>query len=172
MIIRLRFVPSSGILSLIRQFYGWKGARMRGLRLVFVVLPTLLAGSVAVGAADAGSIVSWGAIAFDSNELDANDFMAVSAGGHHSIALKKDGSIVGWGYNEYGQASPPEGNDFIAVAAGHHQSLAIRKEPCLYRLVGDLNGDCRVDLLDFAMMASNWLIDCDLTPEDPACVPK
>jgi len=43
---------------------------------------------------------------------------------------------------------------------------------CLYALVGDLNDDCKVDWLDFALMAENWLIDCNLTPGDPACIPK
>ena len=33
------------------------------------------------------------------------------------------GSIVGWGNNDYGQASPPAGNDFIAIAAGGMHSV-------------------------------------------------
>jgi hypothetical protein len=37
---------------------------------------------------------------------------------------------------------------------------------------GDLNDDCKVDFYDFATMTTDWLIDCDLTPENPACVPK
>jgi hypothetical protein len=43
---------------------------------------------------------------------------------------------------------------------------------CGYLIAGDLNNDCRVDLHDFAVMAANWLIDCNQTPGDPACVPK
>lgn len=43
---------------------------------------------------------------------------------------------------------------------------------CRYRLTGDMNYDCKVDFFDFAMMAANWLIDCDLTPSNPACVPR
>ncbi len=103
---------------------------------------------------------------------DGNDFVAISAGEYYSLALKKDGSIVSWSTDYLSQATPPDGNDFIAVATGHHLSLAIRKEPCLYQLVGDLNDDCRVDYLDDAIMAENWLIDCNLDPENPACIPK
>ena len=97
--------------------------------------------------------------------------MDVAAGGYHSLALKSDGSIVGWGSNDYGEASPPEGNDFVAIAASWDYSLAIRRS-CKYELAGDLNDDCKVDFADFAMMAANWLIDCNLNPENPACVPK
>jgi N-acetylneuraminic acid mutarotase len=43
---------------------------------------------------------------------------------------------------------------------------------CQYNLVGDLNGDCRVDWQDIAMMARSWLVDCNTTPEDPACAPR
>ena len=43
---------------------------------------------------------------------------------------------------------------------------------CKYKLAGDLNDDCRNDLYDLAIMLTNWLIDCNVTPNDPACVPK
>jgi len=45
-------------------------------------------------------------------------------------------------------------------------------ETCFYVVTGDLNDDCKVNLADFAMMAANWLIDCNANPSDPACVPK
>ncbi|MBN1392082.1 MAG: hypothetical protein JW947_04685, partial [Sedimentisphaerales bacterium] len=99
------------------------------------------------------------------------DFVAVAAGYYHSLALKSDGTIVGWGYDGYGQATPPAGNDFVAVAAGGYHSLAL-KHVCQFLLAGDLNDDCKVDLSDFAVMGTNWLIDCDTNPSDPACVPK
>ena len=43
---------------------------------------------------------------------------------------------------------------------------------CEYALSGDLNNDCRVDFLDFAIMASNWLIDCTADPSNLQCVHK
>lgn len=54
-----------------------------------------------------------------------SNFVAVSAGGgagaggDHSLGLKADGSIVGWGDNTYGQCTVPGPNTgFIAVSAG------------------------------------------------------
>ena len=42
---------------------------------------------------------------------------------------------------------------------------------CDYDINGDINGDCKVNLEDFALLASNWLLDCKATPNDPGCVP-
>jgi hypothetical protein len=36
--------------------------------------------------------------------------------------------------------------------------------------LGDLNLDCRVDFFDFALMASNWLVDCNTNPSSPDCL--
>lgn len=42
--------------------------------------------------------------------------------------------------------------------------------PCPYLLTGDLNGDCKVDFLDLALLLDNWQIDCSQFPLHPACV--
>ena len=130
-----------------------------------------------------GSIVGWGSNYDDSGNWagqatppDGNALLAIAAGWYHSLALKSDGSIVGWGDNSYGQATPPDGNNFIAIAAGGGHSLALRSGGgpplCQYVLAGDLNNDCKVDMLDFVIMANNWLVDCYADPNNPSCVPK
>jgi len=81
------------------------------------------------------------------------------------------GSIIGWGSNDYGEATPPDGNDFVAIAAGYNNSLAIRRN-CEYKLEGDLNDDCKVDFSDIEILVTDWLIDCNMNPENPACVPQ
>lgn len=40
---------------------------------------------------------------------------------------------------------------------------------CRTRMAGDINGDCKVDIDDFALMASNWL-ECNLEPQE-TCPP-
>ncbi|MHC4332143.1 MAG: hypothetical protein ACYSWW_28970 [Planctomycetota bacterium] len=52
-----------------------------------------------------------------------DDFTAISAGQAHALALRVDGSIVGWGRNDFGQATVPEGTGFLAVAAGDCASI-------------------------------------------------
>jgi len=57
-------------------------------------------------------------------------FVAISAGPCYSLALKEDGSIVGWGakhpIHECNQVSDiPAGNDYVAIAAGGQHGLAL-----------------------------------------------
>ena len=53
----------------------------------------------------------------------------IAAGGSHSLAVKRDGTVSSWGLDNIGQASVPPGlSDVIAVAAGVHFSLALRSD--------------------------------------------
>ena len=51
-------------------------------------------------------------------------FRSISAGASHSLAIRTDGMLAGWGYNAQGQIDVPSGT-FTAVAAGAWHSLAI-----------------------------------------------
>jgi hypothetical protein len=52
---------------------------------------------------------------------------AISAGGGHSLAVK-NGRVIAWGRNQYGQATVPAAaqTGVLSIAAGGLQSLAIR----------------------------------------------
>ncbi|MHA2231443.1 MAG: hypothetical protein ACXAB4_03025 [Candidatus Hodarchaeales archaeon] len=50
--------------------------------------------------------------------------------------------------------------------------VSYKLQVCNYILSGDANGDCRINFFDFALLADNWFINCNWTPDDPACVPK
>lgn len=55
--------------------------------------------------------------------------VSVAAGGSHGLALKEDGTVVGWGWNFYGQATVPAGlSNVIAIAAGENYSLALKQD--------------------------------------------
>ncbi|UCG55602.1 MAG: hypothetical protein JSU70_12115 [Phycisphaerales bacterium] len=43
---------------------------------------------------------------------------------------------------------------------------------CPFKVLGDLNDDCKVDFVDFSLMADNWLVNCLDAPDDPACIPE
>ena len=75
-----------------------------------------------------GGIAAWGS---DSQgQLDwpvnATNVIGVAAGGGHSLAVREDGSVLGWGLNDSGQTIAPTLTNAIAVAAGNKHSLALR----------------------------------------------
>ena len=108
--------------------------------------------------------------------------LGVLAFGSLSVQAGQGDSIVAWGSNTYGQLGDGTTTNrttpvavsglsgVTAIAMGGWHSLGL-KTTCLYKLIGDNNNDCKVDLLDLALVAENWLIDCDVEPSKPACVP-
>jgi len=48
-----------------------------------------------------------------------------AGGGHHSLALRPDGSVVAWGLNNDGQCTVPADLVATQIAGGGHHSLAL-----------------------------------------------
>jgi PKD repeat protein len=108
---------------------------LRGFEVLTVVLTCLAVQAVFTLPAYGDEIVGWG----DDTRGQAtpppgSDFTDVAGGYWHSLALRSDGSIIGWGSNVdengswSGQATPPPGNDYTDVAAGHYYSLALKSD--------------------------------------------
>jgi alpha-tubulin suppressor-like RCC1 family protein len=57
-----------------------------------------------------------------------SNVVAVASGSSHNLALKKDGKIVVWGKNTFGQTNlPPDLSNVVSIAAGSVHSLALKK---------------------------------------------
>ncbi|MCI0745157.1 MAG: immunoglobulin domain-containing protein [Verrucomicrobia subdivision 3 bacterium] len=55
--------------------------------------------------------------------------IAVAVGGAHSLALRADGTVTGWGDNTHGQAgAPPQATNLVAIAAGREHSVGLRAD--------------------------------------------
>jgi trimeric autotransporter adhesin len=47
----------------------------------------------------------------------------------HNLALRADGTVIGWGQNSYGQTTAPaSATNIVAIAAGGYHSLALRAD--------------------------------------------
>jgi len=57
-----------------------------------------------------------------------DDFIAVDGGAWHGIALRENGSLVGWGAASSDAAKPPAGNDYIAIASGYNFCIAMKSD--------------------------------------------
>jgi len=54
---------------------------------------------------------------------------AIAGGGYHSLALKGDGTVVGWGGDNFHESEVPAGlSGVTAIAAGGFHSLALRSD--------------------------------------------
>ena len=72
-----------------------------------------------------GTIATWGM----TDPQTGNNFVAISAGAFHNLALRADGTIAAWGDDQFGKVSgTPTGSDFVAVSAGGTHSLALRED--------------------------------------------
>jgi alpha-tubulin suppressor-like RCC1 family protein len=78
-------------------------------------------------------IIAWGRNTEGqvSRVPEGNDFVDVAAGKYHGLAIRSNGSLAAWGYNDYGQCDIPEGNDFVAIAGGKYHSIALRSDGSL-----------------------------------------
>jgi alpha-tubulin suppressor-like RCC1 family protein len=88
------------------------------------------AATAAAAAEAAPNVVAWG---YDSRAAkvprELTDAVAIAAGDNHALALRADGTVLGWGYNGEGAARPPKGlRDVVAIAAGHRFSAAVRAD--------------------------------------------
>lgn len=75
----------------------------------------------------AQSVEGWGSQVVLSTRLYS--VVAISTSEAHNLALLRDGTVRGWGFNEFGQATVPVGLDrVVAVSAGRGHSLALKND--------------------------------------------
>ena len=94
--------------------------------------------------AQPGSVVAWGNSFGQSRVVPGEEYMAVCAGGYHSLAIAADGTLVAWGEDTYGQCNVPRGRDFVVVAAGQYHSLALKSDGSVVAWGDNSRGQCSV----------------------------
>jgi len=58
---------------------------------------------------------------------EGSRLIAVSAGGAHTCGVKSDGTVVCWGDNDFGKATPPAGT-FVQVSAGGLHTCGVQSD--------------------------------------------
>jgi ELWxxDGT repeat protein len=76
------------------------------------------------------NVAAWGEDAYGQTQVPSNacDVVAIAAGSGHSLALKRDGTILAWGDTNWNAQTsiPPDATNITALAAGGWHSLAVR----------------------------------------------
>ena len=115
--------------------------------ILFGVMLLSGAGAVWGQAQQAGSIVAWGKNNYGQCNVPSPNtgFVAISAGGFHSLALQMDGSILGWGDNSAKECDVPVPNTgFTAIAAGHYHSLGLKADGSIVAWGNNTSKQCDV----------------------------
>jgi len=85
-------------------------------------------GASAVIPGPPATVVAWG----DQSRalpVGLSGIVQVQAGWEHSLALTTNGTVIGWGVNNYGDLEIPSGlSNVVAVAAGSYHNLALTRK--------------------------------------------
>jgi hypothetical protein len=100
----------------------------------------------------AGPLTGWGPNASQAS-IPTGLFKSIAAGDAHSLALRNDGTVIGWGSNTHGQLNAPAGV-FVAIAAGASHSLGIRADGTLAGWGNNADGQINVPAGTFKAIAA------------------
>lgn len=95
----------------------------------------------------AHGVVEWGNYSSVGSPIFITNAVQVSAGYGYTLALKSDGTVVGWGYNANGECNvPADLTNVVQISAGFGSSFALRSDGTLVGW-GDLGwGDYSKDV--------------------------
>jgi hypothetical protein len=100
-----------------------------------------------VGFGVTGSAVGQLAANRTASEVACNRAIAVAGGAVHTLALRSDGSVMGWGRDLNGETHAPTPNiGFVSISAGFSHSLGLRSEGTIAGWGGNPNGQLVIPL--------------------------
>ena len=74
-------------------------------------------------------VAAWGGMEQSSVSTDLTNLIAIACGGYHSLVLSADGTVSGWGNNDYGEATAPVGlSNVVSIATGDFDSVALKSD--------------------------------------------
>ena len=91
--------------------------------------------------------------------LQLDNVVSISAGDYHSLALKADGTVLGWGSNSHGQITMPNGlTDVVMISAGRDNSFALKSDGTVVAWGSNSNGQTTIpnNLADVVSIAAGF----------------
>lgn len=106
----------------------------------FLILSCLLFG---LGAMGANQVVTWGAASLPPGGI--TNVAAIAGGLNYSLALKADGTVVGWNSGGSFLTNVPAGlSNVVAIAAGGFHSLALKSDGAVVAWGNNSSGETNV----------------------------
>jgi alpha-tubulin suppressor-like RCC1 family protein len=115
-----------------------RAAKVAGLMIAFISVSLILAASPMKATASV-TLTAWGAGTTNTGiepeygqsiiPVGLTGIKAIAGGGYHTVALKTDGTVAAWGWDDFGQTDVPVGlNGVIAVSAGLYHTVALKSD--------------------------------------------
>jgi alpha-tubulin suppressor-like RCC1 family protein len=79
-----------------------------------------------------------------TNTYDWRDMQAVSAGAGFTIGLRKDGTVLGVGRNDFGQLNVKDWTQIKVISAGSRHTIGLRADGTLLACGKNRYGECKV----------------------------
>ena len=99
----------------------------------------------------------------------ASSFVSVSAGESHTCGVKSDGSVVCWGNDEDGWATPPAGS-FVSVSTGWFHTCGVRSDGSVACWGDNGDGQATPPAGTFVSVSAAWVHNCGVrTDGSVAC---
>jgi len=109
-------------------------------------------------------VTGWGDSYFGASASFEGSCVAISAGAHHNVCLRPDGSTVGWGRNIDGQAEPQMG-PFIAIDTGLHHSIGLRPNGSVVGWGSNISGQVEPNEGPFVAISCGREFNLGLRPD-------
>ena len=72
------------------------------------------------------------------------DIVKIVLGNYYTIGLKKDGTVIATGWNEYGQCDTSEWTDIVDIVASYGHVLGLTKDGKVVAIGWNDYGQCNV----------------------------
>ena len=117
-------------------------------RIVCALLASIVVPAAGIETVAQSHVKGWGARVFDS-QWNSETFAEISVDGAslYTLARRGDGSIVAWGWNNFGQCDTPAlptGLAYIDVEAGYSHAAARRSDGSVVAWGSNVHGQCDV----------------------------
>lgn len=124
---------------------------------------------------EGGTVLAWGRSWSDECKVPKglDGVVAISAGEHHTLAVRRDGTVVAWGSPGTDKSAVPSRlRGVVTVAAGEDHSLALRYDGTVVAWGNNLLGACNVPagLTDVVAIAAGKSLSCALKADGTVTV--